>query len=70
MFDSKNPLYRLYEEVTNQKKVDVVNELYAPNYISHIALFGLRSDAEGVKKLFKMQAEAFPDWHKARIQGR
>lgn len=63
MFDNKNPLYRLYEEVINQKKIDVVDELYAPNYINHIAPFGLKSDVEGVKKLFKAQAEAFPDWH-------
>lgn len=34
MFNKMNPLlYRRYEEVINQKKIDVVGELYAPNYI-------------------------------------
>ena len=63
MFDNKNPLYRLYEEVINQKKFEVIDDLYAPNYVNHIAPFGLESDIEGVKKLFREQAKAFPDWH-------
>lgn len=63
MFDKKNPLYRLYEEVINQKKFDLIDELYAKNYINHIAPFGLESDVEGVKRLFREQADAFPDWH-------
>jgi len=63
MFDNTNPLYRLYEEVINQKKMEVVDQIYASNYVNHIAPFGLGSDVEGVKKLFTAQAEAFPDWH-------
>ena len=63
MFDKRNPLYRLYEEVINQGKFEVIDDLYAPNYVNHIAPFGLESDVEGVKKLFREQAKAFPDWH-------
>ena len=63
MFDENNPLYRLYHEVINQKKFEIIDELYAPGYINHIAPFGLERDVEGVKKLFKQQAAAFPDWH-------
>ncbi|MFH1223076.1 MAG: ester cyclase [Pseudomonadota bacterium] len=63
MFDKENPLYRLYEEVINQKRLEVVNELYAPNYVNRIAPFGLASNVAGVKKLFTEQMEAFPDWH-------
>ena len=63
MFDNKNPLYRLYEEVINEKKFEVIDDLYASNYVNHIAPFGLESDIEGVKKLFREQAKAFPDWH-------
>jgi len=63
MFDNKNPLYRLYEEVINKKKLDVVDELYAPNYVNHIAQFGLTSSSADVKKLFAEQMKAFPDWH-------
>ncbi len=63
MFDSRNPLYRLYEEVINQKRFEVIDELYAPDYENRIAPFGLESGVEGVKKLFQHQAAAFPDWH-------
>jgi len=63
MFDSNNPLYRLYEEVINQKRFDVIDELYAPGYVNRIAPFGLDAGVSGVKKLFTEQARAFPDWH-------
>ena len=63
MFDSSNPLYRLYEEVINQKKFEVIDDLYAPSYVNHIAPFGLASGIEGLKTLFREQADAFPDWH-------
>lgn len=63
MFDHRNPLYRLYEEVINQKRLDVIDELYAPHYVNRIAPFGLKSDVAGVKELFTVQAKAFPDWH-------
>lgn len=61
--DKTNPLYRFYEEVINQHKLEVLGELYAPNYVNHIAPFGLKKTAEGVKKLIKEQITAFPDWH-------
>ena len=63
MFDETNPLYRFYNEVINQKKFEVLDELYAPGYVNHIAPFGLDSGVEGVKTLLKAQAAAFPDWH-------
>ena len=63
MFDETNPLYRFYDEVINQKKFEVLDELYAPGYVNHIAPFGLDSGVEGVKTLLKKQAAAFPDWH-------
>ena len=59
----KNPLYRLYEEVINQGKLEILDELYAENYVNHIAPFKLESTTKGVKQLFKEQMNAFPDWH-------
>ena len=63
MFNERNPLYRFYHEAINQKKFEVLDELYAPGYVNHIAPFGLGSGVEGVKKLLEAQAAAFPDWH-------
>ena len=62
MFDKKNPLYRFYHEVINEGKLSVLDELYAPGYVNHIAPFGLKSDVEGVKALLTEQSAAFPDW--------
>ena len=62
MLDKDNPLYRFYHEVINEKKLNVLDELYAPGYVNHIAPFGLKSDAEGVKALIAEQIAAFPDW--------
>jgi hypothetical protein len=31
--DKENPLYRLYKEVINQRKLEILDELYADNYI-------------------------------------
>lgn len=61
--DRRNPLYRLYEEVINQGKLEVLDELYANNYINHIAPFNLKKTAQGVKQLIKEQMGAFPDWY-------
>ncbi|MEM8573193.1 MAG: ester cyclase [Pseudomonadota bacterium] len=62
-FDENNPLYRFYHEVINQKKFEVLDEIYAPGYVNRIAPFGLDNGVDGVKKLIKEQAAAFPDWH-------
>ena len=63
MFDETNQLYRLYDEVINQKKFEVLEELYAPGHVNHMAPFGLDGGVEEVKTLWKEQAAAFPDWH-------
>lgn len=47
----------------NQHKLEVLDELYAPNYINHIAPFDLEKTVEGVKNLIREQISAFPDWH-------
>lgn len=63
MFDETNPLFRFYNEVINQKKLEVLDEIYAPGYVNRIAPFGLNNGVEGVKKLIGEQVAAFPDWH-------
>ena len=57
------PLVQFYEEVINQGRLEVLDEIYAENYVNHIAPHGLNSGAAGVKKLIAAQKKAFPDWH-------
>lgn len=61
-FDSNNPLYRFYEEVINQKKLHVLDEIYTDNYVNHIAPSHVSKDLVGLKKLISEQIQAFPDW--------
>ncbi len=63
MFKQKNPLSRFYEEVINQGRLEVLEEIYADNYVNNIAPFGLEKGVDGVKKLIGEQIKAFPDWH-------
>lgn len=62
-FTANNPLYRFYNEVINQRKLEVLDEIYDINYINHIAPFNLDRGINGVKQLIKEQSQAFPDWH-------
>lgn len=61
--DKKNPLYRFYEEVINQGKLEVLDELYSKDYVNEIAPFGINKGIEGLKKFISDQKHAFPDWH-------
>lgn len=53
---------RLYDEIYNQQKLDVVDEIYSPDFLAH------GSDAEGndfasLKPFFTAYFTAFPDLH-------
>jgi predicted ester cyclase len=52
---------RMVEEVVNQGKYDVVDELFHPDYIDHAAPPGSPPGLEGVKAIFKMFRGGFPD---------
>ncbi|MGA9443722.1 MAG: hypothetical protein WBV18_09955 [Methyloceanibacter sp.] len=60
MFDETKPLYRFYDEVINQKKFEVLDELYAPGYVNHIAPFGLDNSVERVKSWRRSRPLRFP----------
>jgi steroid delta-isomerase-like uncharacterized protein len=63
MDEKNNPLVQLYENVINQGNLEAMDELYGPGYINHAAPFGLAKDINGLKRLFHMFIEAFPDQH-------
>ena len=54
---------RFYEEVINQKKLAVVDEVAGPNYISHGFPAGLPPGREGLKLFVGAFQAAFPDGH-------
>lgn len=65
---NKQLVRRLVEEVINQRKMDVIDELFAPDFVEHEAVPpGVPPGPDGVKALFGMVHSAFPDF-KATIE--
>lgn len=58
---SKEIYRRMVEEVVNQGKFEVVEELFHPDYVDHAAPPGAPGGLEGVKAIFGMFRGAFPD---------
>jgi steroid delta-isomerase-like uncharacterized protein len=57
--------HRYYEEVHNTRDLaavdDLVEELLAPDYVHHDPFPGTAPDSEGVKQMFSLFRNAFPD---------
>jgi predicted ester cyclase len=62
--DPKKTVYRRFvEEVINGGDIDVVEELFSPDYVDHSAPPGAPGGLEGVKMIPRMFRGAFPDLH-------
>lgn len=54
---------RVFEEIYNQGRYDVADELIAPDYLSHHGTESEIVGAEGVKRAARQQRATFPDLH-------
>jgi predicted ester cyclase len=61
--DNKAVVRRFYEEVVNQKKRAVLDEVFDPNLVDHFAPPGTPGGLEGARHTFDMFLTAFPDLH-------
>ncbi len=52
---------KFYEQVVNQGKMEMFDELIAEDFIEHEEMPGLASGREGVRQFFTMLRGAFPD---------
>src|SRR5438874_6176011 len=52
---------RMVEEVVNKGKFEVVDEIFHPDYVDHVAPPGSPPGLEGVKAIFSMFRTGFPD---------
>jgi steroid delta-isomerase-like uncharacterized protein len=52
---------RIYNEVINQGKLEVFDELVSTDMVEHEKLPGFEPNKEGVKQWFQMMHTAFPD---------
>lgn len=54
--------HRYYDEVYNQGNLDVIDEIYSKNVISHISSQE-KKGPEGIKEVVSKNLNAFPDVH-------
>lgn len=60
---NKALLRRFYEEVIGEGKLDLIDELIAPDFVEHEEFPDMPPGRDGVKQVFSMFLEAFPDLH-------
>jgi predicted ester cyclase len=58
---NKDVYRRMVEEIVNQGKYEVVDELFHPDYVDHVAPPGTTPGLAGVKEIFNMFRTGFPD---------
>jgi steroid delta-isomerase-like uncharacterized protein len=54
---------RFVEEVQNKGNISAIDDFLADNFVNHSVPPGLPPDREGVKQLFTLFRNAFPDFH-------
>jgi steroid delta-isomerase-like uncharacterized protein len=54
---------RMFEEIYNQGRYEIADELFAENYVSHNGLGMTVMGPGGIKQVAAMQRAAFPDQH-------
>ena len=59
--DIKARMRRFYQEVVNEGRIEVIDELASPGFVEHEAAPGLEPSIEGVKQFFGMFRAAAPD---------
>lgn len=58
---NKELVIRLIEEVQNRGNIDLCEEIFSPNFINHTPPRQIPNDVEGMRMIFSMTRDAFPD---------
>jgi predicted ester cyclase len=61
--DLKATVRRIFEEGFNNRKIELVDEIFSPNYVAHGLLPGVPESREGIKQTFNIFRTAFPDFN-------
>jgi steroid delta-isomerase-like uncharacterized protein len=59
--DNKALVRRLVDEFLNQRKLDVVDEIFAEDFVDHQGALGPTGDRDSVKAFVTASTAAFPD---------
>ena len=60
---NKSIVKRVPEEITSQGKFELIDEIFAPNFVDHtyVPAFGLSPGREGIRQFITMLRTGFPD---------
>ena len=58
-------IHRMFDEVVNRGNFEVINEIYAPQYVNHNTPPGIPTGIDGIRHLLTTCRRAFPDWHES-----
>lgn len=61
--DLKTKLERIPLEILNEGRYDLIDEIYAPDFVEHYAQPGIPPTREGFKQFAMAFRSAFPDLH-------
>jgi predicted ester cyclase len=68
MTDDASTYRRIPEEILNQGKVELIDELFAEDYVEHAAPPGVPPNRDSLKEFFADIRNAFPDLHYEVLQ--
>ncbi len=60
--ENKTIARRYVQEAINQRNMDVLDEIFAPEFVDHTAVPGQAPGVEGLKQFFTMMDAGFPDF--------
>ena len=61
--DIKRTIQRFYDEVLNQGRFEVMDEILASGFVDHTPSRGTRANRDGVAQQIEAWRRAFPDLH-------
>jgi len=65
---NKQFVNRLWNELVNGARLDLLPELVSPEFLDHTPLPGLPGDGEGLKQRLLLLHGAFPDFHSTILE--
>lgn len=65
---NKEIVQRLLEEVINEGRTDIIDELFSDEFYDHDPLPGTTPDLAGLKQRFALRQQAFPDFRATALQ--
>ncbi|WP_412538777.1 ester cyclase [Longispora sp. K20-0274] len=54
---------RVPEEIINKRQVDLIDDVFAPDFVEHVLIPGYTPDRAGLHRFFDDYLAAFPDMH-------